>query len=67
LAEEFIAKNIKTPNIYIYSLLMKAYTKSQDFEKAQNLLSFLETSECKPNDVIYNTFLQCAIECNQDD
>tara|TARA_B110000503_G_C6847269_1_gene289300 strand:+ start:268 stop:408 length:141 start_codon:yes stop_codon:yes gene_type:complete len=46
---------------------MKAYTKSQNFEKAQNLLSFLETSECKPNDVIYNTFLQCAIECNQDD
>jgi pentatricopeptide repeat protein len=47
---------------YIYSLLMKGYVKSINFEKAEKLLKKMEGSAIfHPNKITYNTFVQCAM------
>ncbi len=45
---------------------MKGYVRSNDFAKAQELLKKMEESEgFRPNNVTYNTFVQCAMHAGK--
>jgi len=60
---EVLVNSLKAPNTIIYTILMKAYVKAKDTEKAQALMAKMEAStDHQPCLVTYNTFLQCAFE-----
>jgi|688.fasta_scaffold2661689_1 pentatricopeptide repeat protein len=41
---EHLVNSLKTPNTIIYTILMKAYVKAKDIEKAQALMTKMEAS-----------------------
>lgn len=64
LVEQLLPK--LPPSTYLFSLLMKGYVRSNDFAKAQELLKKMEESEgFRPNNVTYNTFVQCAMQAGK--
>jgi len=62
---EKLVESIKCPNSIIYTILMKAYVQSRNFEKAKLLLEKMEKNpDIAPVIVTYNTFLTCAFKTN---
>jgi pentatricopeptide repeat protein len=41
---ELLVDSLKAPNTIIYTILMKAYVKAKDLEKATNLMTRMEAS-----------------------
>jgi pentatricopeptide repeat protein len=54
------------PSTYLYSLLMKGYMRTHNFPSACALLARMESSQdFPPNNVTYNTFVQCAMAAGE--
>lgn len=60
---ELLVDSLKNPSTIIYTILMKAYVKAKNMDKATALMHKMEQSTThQPCLVTYNTFLQCALE-----
>jgi len=71
LAEKLFHKaeeiNQNKLSLYTYSIMIKAYGSVNNFDRANEIMSKIESAGLKANDVIYGCLLNCAVKCSKFD